>query len=88
MMTDEENAEFTLMMTADGNGRFAVPLDCAFNEHGQAAFDRGAGVLFNLIDVCPVLINQQPVTCRIFKLTDAGLKRLAALAAMTERQMQ
>lgn len=80
-MTDEEKAELSLLCLANEKRKFAIRLHAEFNEHGVEAFDRGAGVWFNLIDVSPVLIAGQYEVCRIFRLTEAGLARLAILSA-------
>ena len=78
----EADADFELLSLASGNRKFAIELGLVFPPPLQFAFERGIDhEWFTLVDVSRVTeAGTGNRLMRLFRLTDAGLARLAELA--------
>jgi hypothetical protein len=77
-MTADE-ADRALLQRANDNRKFAIPVAPWEDSELQEAFERGLdNEWFTLVDVSPIEIMPRTVF-RIFRLTPAGLLRLAEL---------
>lgn len=81
----DDEADFRLLSVADRKRKFVVQLGYVPEPEYQRAFERGIdNDWFTLVDVTTVLELPGKVF-RVFRLTDAGDRRLAALAARERR---
>jgi hypothetical protein len=75
----EDKADLELLGLANEKRKFAIALDYK-NIHLQEALERGIdNQWFTLVDVSVIAVTAKPVLMRVFRLTDAGLTRLAQL---------
>lgn len=82
VITNDE-ADLALLALANEKRRFAIQMG-GMTEENQGAFERGIdGEWFTLVDVAPLahVPHGRPSNAvfRVFRLTDAGLRRLAEL---------
>jgi hypothetical protein len=83
---DPDNADFLVLSLANEKRKFAIPLFGAWSPEVGEAIERGFDRdWFRLIDVAQVAAQGGEV-CRIFRLTPAGLARLAELSTTRPRQ--
>jgi hypothetical protein len=82
----ESDAEFELLSMANEKRKFAIEIGLEV-AHLQPAFERGIDEdWFRLVDVSFVAASvARGRLMRVFRLTDAGLARLAELAASRRR---
>lgn len=74
----EDEADLAILSLANEKRKFALSLGGRFGQDLQDAFERGIDrEWWTLVDVSR--IDASPVAMRIFRLTDAGMARLAAL---------
>lgn len=79
-MQDNDLADFEILRLASDKRKFAIALDYPLDQRRQDALERGQEhEWFRLIDVTRVEAGRGQVL-RVFRLTDAGIARLAALA--------
>lgn len=80
--TSDEDAEIRLLSLANHKRKFALELGLPMSSLQQGAFERGIdNEWFTLVDVSPLAVEPRRAM-RVFRLTDAGLKRLAELLSM------
>jgi hypothetical protein len=78
-MTDDE-ADFALLSLANEKRNFGIDLVFRMSEAQVGAFERGIDrQLFTLVDVYPYATGAFGTIIRVFRLTDAGVDRLAEL---------
>lgn len=81
-VTDEEEADIRLLSMANYKNKFAVELGFRLTEGQQDSLERGIdNQWFTLVDVTPIESAPGRVM-RIFRLTEAGVKRLAELVSL------
>ena len=84
MIPDE--ADFHVLSLANKKRKFAVPLGARVAQDIQDAIERGFdNQWFQLIDLSTMNEGGVGVIYRIFRLTDAGLDRLAELSKTRRR---
>lgn len=80
VITDDE-ADLALLSLASDKRKFAIPVIQPMPDHMQFALERGMEQdWFRLIDVTAIAEGPPGRVFRIFRLTDAGMARLAVVA--------
>lgn len=77
--TSDEDDEIRLLSLANHKRKFAIEFGLQMSDQQQLAFERGIdNEWFTLVDISPVTFAPGRVM-RIFRLTEAGFKRLGEL---------
>jgi hypothetical protein len=80
--TSDEDAEIRLLSLANHKRKFALELGLPMSALQQGAFERGIdNEWFTLVDVASIAFAPGRVM-RVFRLTEAGFKRLAELVSL------
>ena len=83
-MTDEDKADLTVLSRANEKRKFGIALGARLGQEVVDAFERGIdNQWFTLVDVSPIAAAEG--VYRLFRLTDAGVARLAELSGMKTR---
>lgn len=86
IITNEE-ADFNLLKLANGKGKFGLQLAPGVGRDEEAAFQRGIdNEWFRLVDVS--YIANSTGVFRVFKLTQAGIDRLAQLRSIMGQECE
>ena len=84
MMGTKAKADLRLLKLANSKGKFALEMGLPMDRHLLDAFERGIDQQwFTLVDVAP-LASAGMSTCRVFRLTDEGWKRLNGLHSLAD----
>lgn len=79
IVVTNDDADLELLSLANEKGKFAIELGYRLEPHKQYALERGIDAeWFRIVDVSPIAVSPGRLM-RIFKLTEQGKERLAAL---------
>lgn len=81
-MKPDDEADLELLNLANEKRKFALSIPLTWGEEKQSAFERGIDhQWFTLVDVTPIAAPESRLRLmRVFRLTDAGMARLAELS--------